>query len=134
VVEAKKGNSITNGILYLVLAEMLDLPIRAINIPRQFVLGYFSHKVLFENDFENGNPAEEIKFYVDPTSGAAFSHKDIDLYFKRIALPPTASYFRPMNNKQVIKTLLEQLAKCFDSEEQVYKKNELQSLIDLLDD
>ena len=39
--EAKKGNAISNGILYLILCEQLDLPVKAINIPRQFILGYF---------------------------------------------------------------------------------------------
>lgn len=38
--ETKKGNSISNGIIYLVLCKMLDIPVKAINIPRQFILGY----------------------------------------------------------------------------------------------
>jgi regulator of sirC expression with transglutaminase-like and TPR domain len=41
LIENKKGNSITNGILYLILCELLDIPAKAINIPRQFILGYF---------------------------------------------------------------------------------------------
>jgi len=32
VIEQKKGNAITNGILYLIICELLDIPIKAINI------------------------------------------------------------------------------------------------------
>ncbi|HKP32001.1 MAG TPA: transglutaminase family protein, partial [Chitinophagaceae bacterium] len=35
VLECKRGNTISNGILYLVLSQLLDIPVRAINIPKQ---------------------------------------------------------------------------------------------------
>src|SRR4051812_22823762 len=41
MLEAKKGNAISNGILYLILCQLLEIPIRTINIPKQFVLAYF---------------------------------------------------------------------------------------------
>ena len=47
--ETKKGNAISNGILYLVLCELLDIPVKATNIPRQFILGYFDPQYQFMN-------------------------------------------------------------------------------------
>lgn len=132
VVESKKGNALTNGILYLAFAELLDLPIRAINIPRQFVLAWFSHQTLFSNDFTDGNPAEKIKFFIDPNSGAGFAQKDIDLYLQRISADPDHSYYLPQSNKQIIKKLLLQLANCFDREPYSYKKKELEHLASLI--
>lgn len=132
VVEGKKGNALTNGILYLILAEQLDLPVRALQIPRQFVLGWFSHQVLFENDFSETNPAEKIKFYIDPNSGIGFQQKDIELYLKRIGVPSAASFFKPQANRQIIKLLLEQFSLCFDDEQHGYKKKELEQLAALL--
>lgn len=132
VIESKRGNAITNGILYLVLAEQLDMPVRAINIPRQFVLSWFSHQVLFENSFDTDEPWKNIKFYIDPNSGAGFSHKDVELYFKRIAVPSAATYFKPQTNKQIIQLLLEQFALCFDEEKYLYKKQELEALSRLI--
>ncbi|MCU0402931.1 MAG: transglutaminase-like domain-containing protein [Chitinophagaceae bacterium] len=134
VIERKKGNAITNGILYIVLAQMLDLPIKAIRIPKQFVLGYFSMSALFNESFDDGNAAGKIKFFIDPNTGTAFSHKDVDHYFKRINVPPVNSYFKPMTNSGIIKTLIEQYAKCFESPELTYKKNELNELAELIDD
>ncbi len=134
VIERKKGNAITNGILYIVLAELLDLPVKAIRIPRQFVLGYFSMPALYNQSFDEGNASEKIKFFIDPNSGTAFSHKDMDQYFKRINVPPVNSYFKPMSNSGIIKTLLEEYAKCFDEPSLLYKKDELIELSNLMDD
>jgi regulator of sirC expression with transglutaminase-like and TPR domain len=129
--EAKKGNAISNGILYLVLCEQLDIPVRAINIPRQFILGYF------DLQYEALNPAkhssEKIKFYVDALTGQMYSHKDIENYFKRLAVPPVTSYFKPMDNRRIIQFLLEELSKCFDNDRNQYKMQELLSLANLLD-
>ncbi|MES2649441.1 MAG: transglutaminase-like domain-containing protein [Bacteroidota bacterium] len=133
VIETKKGNAITTGILYLLMSELLDLPVRAINLPRQFVLGWYSHQALFDNNFSDISPAENIKFYIDPNSGAAFSQKDIELYLKRINLPATAGYFKPMQNRRIIQLLLEQFGNCFDDPIHSYKKNELLELAALIE-
>ncbi|HJW18601.1 MAG TPA: transglutaminase family protein, partial [Flavisolibacter sp.] len=40
VLESKRGNQLSNGILYLILCDLLDIPVKAIGVPRQFVLAY----------------------------------------------------------------------------------------------
>lgn len=129
--ESKKGNAISNGIIYIVLCELLDLPVKAINIPRQFILAYFDT----QHDILNpvGHASEKINFYIDPLNGQMYSHKDVESYFKRISVPPTTSYFRPMDNKRIIQFLLEELSKCFDDDRNKYKMEELLSLAALLD-
>jgi len=132
VLDTKKGNSISNGILYLVMSELLDVPIRAINIPRQFILGFFDvspgewHKLPV-------NPASKIQFYIDPMSGQIFTHKDVETYFKRISVPPTSSYYKPITNQRIIQYLLEEFAKCFDDDKNRCKQTELLQLALLLE-
>jgi regulator of sirC expression with transglutaminase-like and TPR domain len=132
LLDTKRGNAISNGILYLIMSELLDVPIRAINIPRQFIIAYFD---VVHGEWETlpSNPAYKIQFYIDPMSGQVFTHKDVETYFKKISVPPTASYFRPINNLRVIQHLLEEFAKCFDDEKNRYKKVELLQLAELLD-
>jgi hypothetical protein len=132
VIESKKGNAITNGILYVIMGELLDLPVKVINLPQQFVLGWFSHQALYDYDYSMENAESKIKFYIDPNSGVAFSHKDVTLYLKRINVTATPSYFHPMTNQQIIKLLLEQFAQCFDDVQHQYKKRELEELADLV--
>jgi regulator of sirC expression with transglutaminase-like and TPR domain len=130
--ETKRGNSIANGILYLVLSELLDIPIRAINIPRQFVLSYFKADYDFTRHMENFMYRSE--FFIDPISGQVFTHKDIETYFRRINVPPVTSYFKPLSNKRIIQVLLEEFSKCFTDEKSQYKKNELLALASLLEE
>jgi len=130
VLETKKGNAISNGIIYLVLCQLLDIPVRAINIPRQFILAYFDphYEIMSPAD----HASEKINFYIDPLNGQIYSHKDVENYFKRISVPPTPSYFRQLSNKRIIQFLLEELAKCFDNERNRYKMNELILLANIL--
>lgn len=129
--ESKKGNSIGNGITYVILCQMLDIPVRAINIPRQFLLGYFDDQYELLNPA--GHASEKIKFFIDALTGQIYSHNDIENYFKRLSVPPVASYFRAKSNKKIIQFLLEELSKCFDNERNQYKMNELLTIANLLE-
>jgi regulator of sirC expression with transglutaminase-like and TPR domain len=133
VIETKRGNAIANGILYLMLSELLDIPIRAINIPRQFVLAYI--KPEFENDKDlPEDPSHRIEFFIDPVSGQVFTHKDVENYFKRISVQPISAYFKPVKHPRIIQTLLEEFGKCFEADKFSYKQKELLALAELLSD
>jgi regulator of sirC expression with transglutaminase-like and TPR domain len=132
LIENKRGNSITNGILYLILCELLDIPARAINIPKQFILAYFDIDYQFPNPDKQKN--ERINFYIDPLNGQIYSQKDVDSYFKRISVPPVPSYYKPLNDKKIIQHLLEEFSKCFVDAGNLYKKNDLLFLAKILDD
>lgn len=130
--ESKKGNAISNGILFLILCELLDIPVRAVNIPRQFILGYF------DKQFDFMHPSKEttskIIFYVDPLNGQIYSHKDVEIYFKRIGMPATSEHFNKLSNKEIIQFLLKELSKCFDNEQNRYKMEELLEIVKLLEE
>jgi regulator of sirC expression with transglutaminase-like and TPR domain len=130
LLESKRGNQLSNGILYLIICDLLDIPVKAIGVPKQFVLAYFKPGYSSETNEEY---RDKIEFFIDPSNGMVFTHKDIDGYFKRISVPAVASYFKPLSNKKVIQHLLEETAKCFDNEKDGYKKGELQELVKLLD-
>lgn len=132
VIETKRGNAIANGILYLMLSELLDIPIKAINIPRQFVLAYI--KPEYEENPATQDPMQRIEFFIDPMSGQVFTHKDVENYFKRVSVPPVASYFKPVSHIRIIQTLLEEFSKCFDNNKNEYKQKELLALAEMLND
>ncbi len=129
VLECKRGNTISNGILYLVLSQLLDIPVKAINIPKQFVLAYFKSEYSLD---PKQTPQQQIEFYIDPLSGQVFTHKDVENYFKRISVPPVASYFKAVDHKRIIQTLLEEFSKCFDTPKDEYKQRELLLLAELI--
>lgn len=132
VIESKKGNALSNGVLYLLLCELLDINVKVINIPKQFILAFF-HNDYDQHEF-TGNPHSKIHFYIDAISGHIFTHKDIEAYFKRISVPPVPSYFKPLSHKRIIQLQLEELAKCFKYIKHQYKYDELMNLSNLLEE
>lgn len=126
VLETKKGNCISNGILYVILSELLDLPIRAVNIPKQFVLGYYRSDYDFTRHLET--PNYKAEFFIDPVSGHIFTHKEVESYFQRIQIPSQETYYTQINNRKTIQILIDEYAKCFDTDASRHKFNELKSL------
>ncbi|MEN9598879.1 MAG: hypothetical protein RL596_1190 [Bacteroidota bacterium] len=131
VLSCKKGNSLINGILYQILCDQLEINARIINIPKQCIIAFFQSD--YDHATFEGHPQDQIHFYVDATNGQAFAHADIENYLKRIAVQPNPSFFKPMNHKRVIQQLVEEIAKCFDTPDKFYKKEELGEIINLLD-
>ncbi len=128
--ETKRGNAFANGILYVILAELLDIPVKAVSIPQHFVLAYF------KADYDFTRHTEEVsyrpEFFIDPASGQVFTHKDVETYFKRINVQPADVYFKPLSNKRITQMLLEEFSKCFDDEKNRYKQQELLALSRLI--
>jgi len=129
LLDTRRGNSIANGILYQTVCQMLDIPVRAIHIPRQFILACF----------ESGRDGEpkpvgtgRILFYIDPISGQVHTHRDVDQYFKRISVTPEPGHYVPMHPRRIIAFLIEEFAKCFDDEKSRHKHEELLGLGDIL--
>ncbi len=131
LIETKRGNAIANGVLYLMLSQLLDIPVKAINIPKQFVLAYIKPEYSEETYFHE-IPMNRIEFFIDPMSGQVFTHKDVENYFKRISVPPVASYFKPISHSRIIQTMLEEFSKCFEDDKNAYKQKELITLAALL--
>ncbi|MEY2903724.1 MAG: hypothetical protein RLY89_2830, partial [Bacteroidota bacterium] len=130
VLAAKKGNAITNGIIYQVMCELLDINARIINIPKQSIIAFFHSD--YDSSTQIGNPQESIHFYIDSTTGQAFSHKDIEQYFVRIGQTPLPEFFKPKSHKGIIQLLIKETAKCFSLPHQQYKQAELMQLHALL--
>jgi regulator of sirC expression with transglutaminase-like and TPR domain len=128
--ETKRGNQVSNAILYLLLCELLDIPVRAVNIPQQCIIAYFKPGYSQEN---LPHPQDKIEFFIDPTSGQVFSHHDVENYFQRASIVTDESFFKPLKNKAVIQRLLEEFGKCFTTDAEIHKQKELTDLASLLD-
>ncbi len=132
VLETKKGNTITNGIIYQVVCELLEINARIISIPNQMVIAFYQR----DHDPANyiGHPQDKILFFVDGVNGQAYGHKDIEDYFKRMNVTPTPAFYKPLSHKRIIQILLEETSKCFSLDSNEYKQHELLKLADMLND
>lgn len=127
---SKKGNPITNGILYLILCEHLDIPVKATNVPKQFILRY--------SGLESFSPQSKIQeahsFFIDPVNGQIYSPIDVENYLERTGYAKSIFDIKDLNNQQIIRTLLLEFSKCYTSEKYQYKKNDLLLLADLFNE
>lgn len=132
VIEAKRGNPLTNGIIYQSLCMMLDLPVYAVDIPRQFILAYFDTFIDFSYPV---NPEDyKILFFIDPIQGQIYTQQDVDTYLKRISIDKDPKFFKPQTNRNIIRFLLKEMSKCFHDTKEIYKPDELQNLGDIIAD
>ena len=132
VLESKQGNAYTIGILYLALCEMLDTPIFAVDVPRQFIFAYIDTLHSFLSLDKEG--VQQIQFYIDPINGMVYTQKDVDTYLRKINAHDKESYFIPMITKRIIYKMMEELALCYRYRREDQKADEIQQLMALLID
>ncbi|MBM3412970.1 MAG: hypothetical protein FJY19_06280 [Bacteroidetes bacterium] len=113
VISNKKGSPTGNGLLYLVLSELLDLPIRAVQIPNQFLLAYFKPT--------QDTATLSAAFFIDPSGGQIYTHRDIATYFKRIKEPLEEQYLMPRSTNETVASVLEELSRSFDPSKEKHK-------------
>lgn len=130
VLAKKKGNALTNAIIYQVICESLGINAKIISIPYHFIIAFYHESLL---PIDNSDISrDKIHFFIDPTTGQAHSHVDINQYLKKMKLPYNPNYFNAMENKKVIQTLIEELSKCYKSPEEEVQQRELMKLSAIL--
>lgn len=131
VLESKQGNVYSLGVLYLALCELLDIPIFAIDIPRQFVFAYIDTLQPF---YSADEPVQQIQFFVDPLNGMVYTQKDVDVYLRKINATDREQYFNPLLSKRVIYKMLEELNLCYKYKREEQKADEIAQLMQILVD
>lgn len=131
VLETKKGNVFSHALLLLILSESLDISIKFLSLPTQFVLVYTEPQLEI---FEAEKPLKDhIKFFIDPANGKMFSQQEMDLYLKSKGLLRNEEIYRSLTNQELLKLYIKELSLCFQSGINEYKAQELQQLANLLE-
>lgn len=131
VLESKQGNAYSIGLLYMALCELLDIPIFAVEIPRQFVFAYIDTLQPF---YSSDEPVQQIQFFVDPLNGMVYTQKDVEVYLRKINATDKDQYFTPISAKRVIYKMLEELNLCYKYKREEQKADEIAQLMQLLID
>ncbi len=119
VIDTHYGNPMSLNLLYLHIAQQAGLPLHAICLPRNFILGYTD-----END--------DILFYVNAyQQGAMLYKKDLDLYFRRLKLSAGEHFYRPQTNTTAILRLLELQIYTYERENNEEKAEIFRTLLPL---
>jgi len=127
VLESKKGNPLTLGIIYIAIAQKLDLPIYGVSMPKNFILAYIDQ---YNIEFTNNN---EVLFYINPyNKGTVLGKREIDYFLKQQKLEPLKSYYHPCSNIEIIKKLILNLVYSYEKLGYPEKVEDMQKLYSIL--
>ncbi len=130
VLESRQGNAFTIGILYLALCELLDIPIFAVELPRQFVFAYLDSLQSFISP--DAHAVQHIQFYIDPLNGMIYTQTDVDAYLRKINSPVHNYYAAPLSPTRIIYKMLEELSLCYRYQHEDDKADEVEVLMKML--
>lgn len=108
VLRTQKGNPLSLGLLYLIVAQSVQLPVFGVNLPKHFILVYM-------DDFISLKPArdythDEVLFYLNPyNKGALFRKSEIALFLKQLRIREHPEFFLPSDNLTVIRRFLAEM-------------------------
>ncbi len=111
VVESRLGNNYSLGMVYQIICEMLDIPVYAIQLPKQYILAYYDtlHD-FFKKDKE---PVHKIQFYIDPNNGMIYTQNDVDVFINKYEIMTDESTFLPLSNKAILHKNIEALVQVY---------------------
>ncbi len=131
VLENRKGNPLSIGIIYMHIAQSLDMPVFGINLPEHFVLAYTGTE---PNPYTLEKNKQVVLFYINAFSrGAVFSRQDVELFLKQLNLPLNPDFFLPCRNPDIIKRMLNNLVNAYEKEGTDDRVAELDRLRKILD-
>jgi regulator of sirC expression with transglutaminase-like and TPR domain len=120
VIESKKGNPITLGVIYISICKKLNIPIYGVDVPAHFILAY-------------AEPKDQVLFYLNVfNKGAIFNNLDIDKFLEKLKKEPKKEYYTPCTNTTIVKRLVQHLVYTYDNLGYVDKRDELTELLEIL--
>jgi regulator of sirC expression with transglutaminase-like and TPR domain len=120
VLETKRGNPISLCILYIFIAQKLEMPVYGVNLPNLFVCTYKS---------------EQQQFYINAfNKGLIFSRSDIENYIQQLHLNEEDIFFEPCSNEDIIKRILRNLIVSFEKIGDHQRSDEVKQLLKTIDE
>ncbi|MFN3528947.1 MAG: transglutaminase family protein [Bacteroidia bacterium] len=126
VLESRKGNPISLCILYMIIAQRLNIPIYGVNLPQHFVLAY-----LDDTEAAEKLPIEQRKplFYINAfNKGMVFGRKEIDQFLQLIKMPVDERFYMACSDFEIMIRVFNNLISSFEEEKKNDKVAELKEL------
>ncbi len=122
--ETHKGSPLSLGILFIILAQKLGMPVYGVNLPQHFILAY-----LTDSGLKNAGE-DDVLFYINPfNKGAVFTRREIELFIREMKLNPERSFFAPCSNPDIIRRLIHSLINSYNQYGYPDKIEELENLL-----
>lgn len=134
LIKNKKGNPLTISLLYIEIANRLNLPIKGINLPNHFIVGYINENAFSEFKTQSKYDRNDVLFYINAFSkGIILQHIDLEDFLVEIKLENNNKYFTPCDHKSISKRILTNLMYSYKESQIKHIKKDLQGIIKLYD-
>jgi len=121
VLESRRGNPIALGVIYMLIANKLDMPVYGVNLPNFFILTYFDSE-------------KDLQFYVNAFNrGLIFTKQDIDHYLGQVNINPHPKYYKACDHIDIIARVLRNLIVSFEKLDDHSKADEIKQLLVLFE-
>jgi regulator of sirC expression with transglutaminase-like and TPR domain len=128
LLESKKGNPLSIGILYIIIARSLKLPVYGVDLPNHFILAYMDEMNLPERQMD-----ASALFYINPFNrGALFTHNEIEAYIRQMKLKHNEAFFQPCTNITIMRRVFGELIELHQQQGNLEKVEELKKLASAL--
>ncbi|MES2560602.1 MAG: transglutaminase-like domain-containing protein [Bacteroidota bacterium] len=139
VLESKRGNPIMLAVVYMLVAQRLNIPIYGVNLPQHFVLGYREESmgINISDAFSQGSnidrPGGKILFYINAfNDGAVFSKANLEQFLKQIQIEPRLEFFEACSNVDIIKRVLRNLVVAYEKINKPSKVDDVHLMLSVL--
>jgi regulator of sirC expression with transglutaminase-like and TPR domain len=125
ILETKKANPISLSIIYLVVAQSLNVPIYGINLPQNFIMAYADR--MFHKDFKFMR--DDMQFYINAfNKGAVFTRREVGLFIRQLNLKDEDAYYVPCDNVDILSRVFNNLIFAYESSGNPEKVQEIKWL------
>jgi len=132
LLDSKKGSAISLGILYISIAQSLDIPIFGVDLHHHFALAYMDDTI--ETKALDEYTIEEVLFYIAVVNkGSVFTKNEIHRYVKQMKIEEQPEFFLPCDNIHIIRRLINEMISIYEKEGQHDKSHMLAKLLEALD-
>jgi hypothetical protein len=108
LLDTKKGNPVSIGIFYTIIARQLDLPAQFIDFPKNPLVAIVDAKLA--RKVHGNNAKSDVLFYINPSNkGSITSIKEIEYHLRTNNYQPMHLYTEPKSDIYFIKLLIEAL-------------------------
>ena len=113
LLETGQGNPLSVALLYTIIANRLDLPVRFVDIPKHPLLAYVDRKIAARVHPEGVET--DVLFYINTSNkGSISGRRELEFQLRRSGLEPIRRFFEPASPRCFISRLLEVTEKSYE--------------------
>lgn len=131
ILETGTGNPLSIALLYAIVANRLELPVRYVDIPQYPLLAYVDHKVALK--VHRHEIKTDVLFYIFPgKEGSITGRRELEFHLRKMNFDLHDRYFEASTPQTFIRRLLEMTEKSYEINGFTDKRESINHMIRML--